>query len=349
MLNFVLIGFGGMGSYHLELLNEEPIFNIHGVYDIKHTRRQAANAVGYKVYADLQEVCDDKDVDVALVATPNDTHLTLVTELLNNKINVICEKPVGLTSNELQMMIDTAEENNVKFTVNQNRRYDTDFLTAKAIIEAREIGDTFKIESNVMGSRGIPGDWRCMQKHGGGMLFDWGVHMIDQALLLVDEAPESLYCNFTHATNEEVDDGFDLILKYQSGLIIDIKCSTCNFLEKNRWNIYANNGSAYLKMWQEVGEQIVLQTWEDADVKPVKASSGFTKTMAKRIDGDNKLVRKDIEFIEADCKDIYVNFANAITDGEELIISHRSLQKTMYVIEKCFESVKQNKVITLKL
>ncbi|MFV0424228.1 MAG: Gfo/Idh/MocA family protein, partial [Bacilli bacterium] len=344
MLNFVLVGFGGMGSYHLELLNQENIFNIYGVYDIDSSKTEVAEKLGYKAFNSLEEVCEDGEVDVVLVATPNDTHLYIATKLMEAKKHVICEKPVGLSKNELESMISTSIKNGVKFTVNQNRRYDTDFLTAKSVIEAREIGDTFKIQSNVMGSRGIPGDWRGREENGGGMLFDWGIHMIDQALLMIDQSPESLYCKFTHATNEEVDDGFDITLNYSSGLIFNISCSTCNFLENNRWNIFANNGSAYIKMWQEIGETIVLESWDDVDVKPIKASSGFTKTMAKRIDGDNKLVKKSIKFQKADCKDIYRNFSNAVKGSDELVITHDSLLETMNVLEKCFESVKTNRV-----
>lgn len=69
----------------------------------------------------------------------------------------------------------------------------------------------------MLGGRGIPGDWRGKKEFGGGMLYDWGVHLIDQMLQLTDEKIKKIYCQCTHVTNKEVDDGFKLLLTFASG------------------------------------------------------------------------------------------------------------------------------------
>ena len=70
------------------------------------------------------------------------------------------------------------------FTVHQNRRWDNDYRMVKKFIETNELGRIFAIDSKVYGSRGIPGDWRREKQHGGGMVLDWGVHLLDQVLML---------------------------------------------------------------------------------------------------------------------------------------------------------------------
>ena len=96
--------------------------------------------------------------------------------------NVISEKPVALSQEELEEMIAASKKYGKLFTVHQNRRWDPDFKCVQKILADNELGKVFRIESRVQGSRGIPGDWRNQKAHGGGMVLDWGIHLLDQAL-----------------------------------------------------------------------------------------------------------------------------------------------------------------------
>lgn len=87
-----------------------------------------------------------------------------------------------LSSAEFAEMVDAAHKSGKLFTVHQNRRWDVDFLAMKQLYQSGEIGEVFNIESRIHGSRGIPSDWRGEKEYGGGMLLDWGVHLIDQIL-----------------------------------------------------------------------------------------------------------------------------------------------------------------------
>ena len=110
----------------------------------------------------------DKQTDLVLVATPNDVHKELVIAALEAGKNVVCEKPVTLCSEDLKEMRAAAERTGKFFTVHQNRRWDEDYLTVKKILEEGKLGEVFRIESRVHGSRGIPGDWRQEKEKGGG-------------------------------------------------------------------------------------------------------------------------------------------------------------------------------------
>ena len=76
----------------------------------------------------------------------------------------------------------------------------------KKLNDSGDLGELINIESRIHGSRGIPSDWRGEKEHGGGMLLDWGVHLIDQILQIIPSKIDSVYCTFDHITNEEVDD-----------------------------------------------------------------------------------------------------------------------------------------------
>ena len=100
--------------------------------------------------------------------------------------NVICEKPVALSSEDLAEMIAASEKAGKLFTVHQNRRWDRDFRMIMNTLKAGKIGSPYTIESRVHGQNGVMHGWRAYKVAGGGMLLDWGVHMIDQLLFMLD-------------------------------------------------------------------------------------------------------------------------------------------------------------------
>ena len=188
-----------------------------GIYVIKEEKCALARERGIFAYDSLEAVLNDPKVDLVTVAIPNDSHKEVVIKALEAGKNVICEKPVAMNLAELDEMIAAADKSGKLFSVHQNRRFDVDFLAMKHLKETGELGEFINIESRIHGSRGIPSDWRGEKEHGGGMVLDWGVHLIDQILQIFDEKIEKIYCTFDHITNKEVDDGFKLNIYFEGG------------------------------------------------------------------------------------------------------------------------------------
>ena len=155
-----LIGYGGMGRWHTEILSNVPEAVIGGIYDIKEEKREEAKEKGFFVYETEEAMLADPDIDVVLIATPNDCHKPIAIRAMHAGKNVISEKPVTLSSADLLEMENAAKETGKLLTVHQNRRWDDDFLIIKKLVEEQKLGHVFRIESRVHGSRGIPGDWK---------------------------------------------------------------------------------------------------------------------------------------------------------------------------------------------
>ena len=185
--NLVVIGYGGMGGWHVQHAQKSDVVNLLGIYDIDPKKSELARERGIFAYDSFEDVLADERVDLITVAIPNDSHMEVVVKALEAGKNVICEKPVAMNSDELDKMISAAEKAGKIFSVHQNRRFDVDFLAMKQIKESGDLGAVINIESRIHGSRGIPSDWRGEKEHGGGMLLDWGVHLIDQLLQIFDE------------------------------------------------------------------------------------------------------------------------------------------------------------------
>ncbi len=334
--NVAVVGYGGQGGWHADHARKSDVVNLAGIYDIKSERNALAESKDIRAYASFEEVLADKNVDIVVVATPNDVHKDLVIRALEAGKSVVCEKPVEMSVKALDEMIEAANRTGNLFTVHQNRRWDVDFLAIKDIIESGKIGAPIRIESRIHGSRGIPSDWRCQKAYGGGMILDWGVHLIDQMLQLVNETIVRVSCTTTHITNKEVDDGFRLELTFESGITAYIEVGTYNFVALPRFYMQAKDGSAIIEDWRKNAHVVKCKYWHENDVLPVQTAAGITKTMAPR---DSVTVDEyDWERPTSDVHDFYRNLVLAIDGREEILVTHNQVRRVMQVMETAFAS-----------
>ena len=341
--NLVVIGYGGMGGWHVDHARKSDVVNLIGIYDIKPERAALARSRGIFAYDSLDAVLRDPAVDLVTVAIPNDSHLDVVLKALGAGKNVICEKPVALSTGDLQKMFDAADRRGKLFTVHQNRRWDVDFLAMKQLVQSGEIGPMLRIESRIHGSRGIPSDWRGERVHGGGMLYDWGVHLIDQVLQLLPEKLESVYCTFDHITNQEVDDGFKLELAFASGKTAHVEVGTYNFIAMPRFYLQCEKGTAMITDWREKCQVVRCDHWHESEVLPVETAAGLTKTMAPR--DSVTTTTYELERPASDVHDFYRNVCRAIDGKEEQLVTHPQMMRVLRVIEAAFASVEQGQKI----
>ncbi len=164
--NLAIVGFGGMAGWHYDLIEKLENLSVSGIWDIKEERREYARSRQIPVYESLENLLADETVDLVLVATPNDVHKSIAIAAMAAGKNVVSEKPVTLCSEDLQEMIKASETYGKFLTVHQNRRWDEDFLTVKKLMDEGTLGEIYRLESRVHGSRGIPGDWRQEKEHG---------------------------------------------------------------------------------------------------------------------------------------------------------------------------------------
>ena len=334
---FAVVGYGGMGSWHVNHALKSDVLELCGIYDIDEKKSALAEERGIKAYSSLDALIDDKEIELVTVAIPNDVHLDTVCRLLKGGKNVICEKPVALSTEEFNIMVETAKESGKLFTVPQNRRWDVDYLAIQGICDSGEIGKPLRIESRIHGSRGIPSDWRGIKEYGGGMILDWGVHLIDQLMLVFkDEKIASINCVETHITNKEVDDGFYLTITFESGAVAFVEVGTYNFLPLPRFYMKSENGTALITDWREKVKVAKCKYWHENDVLPVQTAAGLTKTMAPRDSITMDVYEKEIP--HSDVHDFYRNVCNAIDGKENQLVTHAQVGLVLKIMEHAFKS-----------
>lgn len=340
-----VVGYGGMGGgFHCKHALKSDVISLAGIYDIDPEKRSAAERNGIHAYASLEELLADPDVEIVTVAVPNDCHKEIVIRALEAGKHVVCEKPVALSSAELEEMIAASERTGRLFTVHQNRRWDTDMLRIGALYRKGELGRIATIESRIHGSRGIPGDWRKKKEQGGGMVLDWGVHLIDQALQILSGVPVvSVYARLDYITTKEVDDGCHIVMEFENGVHYIVEVGTSNFINLPRFYMRGENGTAIIRDWDMPMEVVVRNTSDEKDALPIKAESGLTKTMAPR-DSDTTYSYQ-VPMPPSDVHDFYRNFCRAIDGLEPQLITHEEMRRVMRIMELAFESAEKKQVI----
>ena len=338
------VGYGGMGVWHNNLLERIEELDLVGVYDIKEDRCALARSRGVYAYGSLEELLADERVEIVSVIIPNHLHKDVCIQAMRAGKHVVCEKPVALDHFELKEMIAVSKECGVLFTVHQNRRWDEDYRTARYIYEKALLGKTFRIESRVHGSRGIPGDWRNQKEFGGGMVLDWGVHLLDQIMQMIDRKVLSIYATLSYVTNENCDDGFTVTIQFEGNLTVVVEVGTSNFISLPRWYILGENGSAQIDDFAVNGKIVMVSDWEKRDAVPVVTAAGLTKTMAPRT---AETIREyPLPKQDADVREFYCNVIRACHGDETQLVKHNEVLRVMKLMEAVFESAEKNKVIT---
>lgn len=342
----VLIGYGGMGTRHLQRLEHVSEIEVVGVFDIDPNKLVQAKQDGYRVYTSYMAVLEDSTVDILLIATPNDSHELLAIDAMKAGKHVICEKPVTLSPKDFQEILDVASAYHRCFMVDQNRRWDENYQMVKKIVDDGSLGKVYEIRNIVDGSRGIPQDWRREKQPGGGMVYDWCVHLLDRILILKQNAKlTSVYGHLSFILHHEVDDGFQVILTFDDETRVVLEVGTANFIKLPEWYVAGTTGTMEIEDFELHGKYVTLNGELARDTVPVEAGAGFTKTMAPRT--DNSISEHELPKVQTDVCDFYRNFVNWIDGKEEPLVKNTEVMWTLKVIDMIFESAKTNQVINL--
>ncbi|MFE1476122.1 Gfo/Idh/MocA family oxidoreductase [Streptomyces cyaneofuscatus] len=194
-LRVALIGYGLAGSvFHAPLIAATEGLVLDTVVTSNEERRAEARAA----YPDLRfaaspdELWERADeLDLVVIASPNKTHVALATAALKAGLPVVVDKPIAGTAAEARELAALAEERGLLLSVFQNRRWDNDFRTLAALIADGELGEVQRFESRFERWRPQPkGGWRESgdPEEIGGLLYDLGSHVVDQALVLFGPA-----------------------------------------------------------------------------------------------------------------------------------------------------------------
>ncbi|MHA1055475.1 oxidoreductase [Enterobacter mori] len=220
-INIALIGYGFVGkTFHAPLIQsiEGLTLAVVSSRDEEKVKRDLPNVL---VVATPEEAIQHPDVDLVVIASPNATHAPLAALALNAGKHVVVDKPFTLDMQEARELIALADEKQRLLSVFHNRRWDSDFLGIKQVIEEGRLGKVKLFESHIDRFRPeVRVRWREQNVPGSGLWFDLGPHLIDQTLQLFG-LPQSVQGNIaTLRDGAEINDWAHVVLNYPEHKVI---------------------------------------------------------------------------------------------------------------------------------
>ncbi len=333
-----VIGYGGafnMGRIHLNALQAAGAVPT-AVCDMDKARLKTAEEEfpGIETYTSVATMLKNSEANFIVIITPHDTHAKLALQCLRAGRHVCCEKPLAITTAECDRMIAEAKKRKLVLTTYHNRHWDGIILEALKQIKTKGvIGEIVRIEVH-MGSYGQPKDWwRSSKSISGGILYDWGVHLLEYALQLIDSditevsafAHKGFWAPKLKWKKDSNEDDATAIVRFASGQMLSLNITQLDANAKQ-----ADRGTMEVTGTKGtyIGDQVGWKT-----IVP-KAGGKVVTTTGKNT--------------ASDWNAIYQNVVDHLVKGSKLVITPEWSRRPIHILDLADQSIKKNKALPAK-
>ena len=327
------IGYGGafnMGRRHLSEAKEAGMTPVAVAdMDPKRLRIAEVDFPGIQTYSSVGDLLKGSDAQLVVVVTPHNTHAPIARQCLNAGRHVVVEKPLAITTAECDAMIRAAENNGVVLSAFHNRHWDGCILRALQKIRGGAIGDVVRIEAH-MGSWHQPGNWwRSSRSVAGGVLYDWGVHLLEYALQIIDAnivevsgfSFDGYWADKVAWKEDTVEDEATAFVRFDNRIPLALRVSS----------IDTNPREGMLEVFGTKGAYIF----------DGKNYTQITARSASRL-------RETGENPDSEWNRYYQNIANHLAEGEELVITPEWSRRPIHILDLAVKSAQQGKTLKAK-
>jgi predicted dehydrogenase len=340
-----LIGFGFAGRiFHSNVIQAVEGLELAAI--VQRSGSEAAAAFPQvRILTSVEELLRDSSIRLVVVATPNPSHLPIARQCLLAGRDVVIDKPFALSSTEGAELVQLARDRGRLLSVYQNRRWDGDFLTVRKLLENDRVGRLVMFESHYDRFRQLPRlhAWREDGGPGGGVLFDLGAHLVDQALVLFG-VPASVWASVRmEREGARIDDAFDLYLYYPASHSQGVPCGLSVWLRATclarapgpRFTLNGTQGT-FRKFGMDCQEAHLLAG--DVFSSRPWGVEGPEHWGTLTLDEGGEAVSTRIPTEAGDYRGYYINVRDAMHGNAALEVTPLQAWRTMRVLEMAVES-----------
>ena len=338
-VRFGLVGYGFGGRYfHAPLLAAAPECAFLGVVTTSADRREllAREHPGTAAFGSLQELAD-AGAEAVAISTPADTHTALTDAALDLGLAVVCDKPFALDAAAARASVERAQRLGLPLAAYQNRRWDSDFLTVRSLVERGELGTVTRFESRFERFTPEPGP----APSGGGTLLDFGAHLVDQALVLLGPVA-SVYAEW-RVRESGLDDDVFVALTHVSGARSHLAGSWSEGAPGDRFRVTGTTGS-YVVGGPMDGQEAALL----AGQTPATLGAGWGAEPPERY---GRVQRGDtaqtVPTLPGAWHTFYPAFAAAVRGQGPMPVEPADVLATMTVLDAARRSATEGEVVRL--
>lgn len=293
-----------------------------------------------KIVSNFSDLTKDPEIDLIVITTPNHFHKDLAEKALKAGKHVVVEKPFTPSTVEADALIDLAEKKDLILSVNHNRRWDSDFLTVRKVVQGNKLGEIVDYEAHFDRFRNeVPNSWKEVQENAGsGILYDLGSHLIDQALTLFGP-PSEIYADLRKQRKDaEVPDNFEVLLYYPN-MKATLKASALVKAKGPTYSVHGTKGS-FVKYGIDSQEEMLK-----SGLKP-NGNWGWGQE-SQEIWGKLDVLEESstVESETGDYRKFYENIYEAISNNAELEVKPQQARDVIKVIELSIKSSNEKRVV----
>ncbi|QNK63779.1 Gfo/Idh/MocA family oxidoreductase [Pedobacter sp. PAMC26386] len=265
-INTGILSFGMSGKlFHSPFVNAHPGFNLSAVVE-RSEKTAYLRFPEIKSYNSVDELIADPEIELVIINTPNYTHFEFAQKALRAGKHVLVEKPFTVTAAEAKALFKEAKQQNLYILPYQNRRYDSDFLSAKDVVDNGKLGRL--VEAHIRYDRYRytigPKVFKETPMPGSGLLYDLGPHLLDMVFALFGEPLEWSKTLGYYRPGTQVDDYAYIHLKYPENLQVFITMSMLVVAQQPAFIINGTKGS-YVKHRSDIQETQLLKNMSPND------------------------------------------------------------------------------------
>lgn len=329
-----VVGLGRIGwCHHSQIICEHNGFELVAVCDLEDDRiLEAQNACDCKGYNRLTDMLKNDDVELVVVATQSKDHEPMAIKASKAGKHVLVEKPSAATPQGIDRMIKAARKSGKLLTMHHNYRLNKEFLLAREVIKSGKIGEVFRIKRTVA-SFARRNDWQTLKKYGGGMTGNWGVHLVDQGLQLMNSEVKYVWGKASHFFNPgDAEDDIKAIIEGKNGIVFDIDMTSVDASERPSWIINGTWGT----FWITGGKAHIkyISPKQIKKIKPIDKHLALNRKYGVQ-PGPDKVPWKEetMDVNSAKPQDSYYdNLYKAVRKGQELLVTPESARAAYDVL-----------------
>ena len=344
MINVGIVGYGYAGrNFHSYLVGLAEGLHLEAVVSSREDkRRQVLAERGCRAVASIDELLADPRIDLVVLATPHDTHCALAVRALEAGKHVVTDKVMCLSVQEADAMIAAAKRAGRMLSVFQNRRWDWDYQTVRSVLAGGLIGRPYLFESAVMG-HGTPRGWRGDPVRSGGALYDWGAHLLDQALQLVPAKVVEVFCHVGYVRpGSAIGDFGKLDLRFADGTLFEVCVGHLALQGKPRWYILGDQGSLV-----SIGRDPQEAAMNRGDIDAASEDPGLRARVRTRVAGlPAEIV---LESVRSSWKSYYQNISDHLHGKAELAVTAESVRRSIMVYDAAARAVADGRSVAVDI
>ncbi len=340
-----IVGFGrsGFGIHANGISGMPEMYTVCAIADPLPERRTHEKFPNARPYDSIEALLQDPEVELVVVASLNYLHARHALMALNAGKHVLCEKPFGFTTDDVDAMIAAAKKNGKILQPFQQRRYEEDFNKVKEICQSGLLGRIthVKIAWDTFARRW---DWQTSRKFGGGQLYNNMPHLIDYALELFGPAEPEVFCTVGNAMSSgDAEDEVQVMLRAPGAPVIEGELLATAAYPPERWNICGTAGgmrgnTSHLE-WKWVDWKTMPE--RPQDLKPTEGRTYNSEKITWQNDSWDAAAAVDAGAGAAPSAGpvhkLYAGLYRSIREGRPQEITPESVRRRIAVLQRCYE------------